>query len=444
MVKIKIHRGTNQIGGTITEIYTENTHIFIDFGSELSVAPEESTDADMVKMIKNAKCDAVLFSHYHGDHIGLMGMIPEKDIDGKTIQLGIGAVARKVLINIHNTLINDSTVDVDEHKKMLSLLQDDTRWIDFKSQTDLQIGDFHITTVRVDHSAYDAYMFIIEAEGKTIVHTGDYRTHGRLGNKLFPDLEEALAGKTVDILLTEGTMMERQESQFNSEKNGAKNEKVITEKEMEDQAYQLLEKPENKWAFLLCSSTNVESLASFHNAALKLGRPFIVNYYVYNQILEYRKSAGKDNTEFKFWKTYKFENMYKTNDKLGGLTQPEYMMKNGFVMLIGKNDSYRKRMEYFRDKDPILIYSMWDGYVNKEKYPDTYDEKLGTLVSDWRCRHLHTSGHATVEDIKKMIETVHPRLGVIPIHTTRKGDFDKLGIEGVKAILLADGDEYEI
>ena len=48
MINIKIHRGTSQIGGTITEIYTENSHIFIDFGSELMVNPEDSTDDKMI------------------------------------------------------------------------------------------------------------------------------------------------------------------------------------------------------------------------------------------------------------------------------------------------------------------------------------------------------------------------------------------------------------
>ena len=85
MVNIKIHRGTSQIGGTITEIYTENTHIFIDFGSDLTVNPEESTDNKMIEMIKNAECDAVLFSHYHGDHVGLLEHIPKKDIRGNDI-----------------------------------------------------------------------------------------------------------------------------------------------------------------------------------------------------------------------------------------------------------------------------------------------------------------------------------------------------------------------
>ena len=161
MVSIKIHRGTKQIGGTITEIYTENTHIFIDFGSELNVDYKESTDAAMSKMIKTAECDAVLFSHYHGDHVGLMKEVPEKDVRGREIKLGMGRVARNVLINIHKTLSKSEKDDAIEHGKMLDLLNEDSKWIDFENKKVLLIGDFSITTVRVDHSAFDAYMFTI-------------------------------------------------------------------------------------------------------------------------------------------------------------------------------------------------------------------------------------------------------------------------------------------
>ena len=164
MVNIKIHRGTSQIGGTITEIYTENTHIFIDFGSEITVNPEDSTDGKMIDMIKCAECDAVLFSHYHGDHIGLLENIPKKDIRGKEITLGIGKVARQVLVNIQKTLANDATSEPKErqaHKDMLNLLQDNSRWLDFmdaltegnEQSSNFDIGDFHITTIRVDQSA---------------------------------------------------------------------------------------------------------------------------------------------------------------------------------------------------------------------------------------------------------------------------------------------------
>lgn len=433
MVKIKIHRGTSQIGGTITEIYTENTHIFIDFGTELNSDPKESTDQKMVDMIRNARCDAVLFSHYHGDYVGLMRSIPERDITGREIMLGMGLEARKILIRIHQTLVGNLNEDALGHQRLLEVLKDGNRWINFENNKSFQVGDFTIMTVRVDHSAYDAYMFIIEAEGKIIVHTGDFRTHGRLGRNFFPDLKNALSDKRVDILISEGTMMERM------------NEEVLTEEQLQEKAYQLLEKPENKWAFLVCSSTNVESLASFCNAAGRLGRPFLVNHYVFKQIEGYRKTARKLDAGLRFEKTYKFEKMDVINPKLdGGMTQPEYMMKHGFLMLVGTSDAYKKRMEYFRKKDPLLIYSMWEGYVNKEKYPDTYSEAYGRLVTGWRCEHLHTSGHATAADIEEMINIVRPTIGVIPVHTTKKEQFKKLNIGNIKVLQLDDEGEISL
>ena len=419
MVKIKIHRGSHQIGGSITEIYTENTHIFIDFGSELNADPDNSTDAEMIEMMQHAKCDAVLFTHYHGDHIGLLEDIPEKDADGKTIRLGMGKTARQVLLNIHETLAEHpqaSDEDKERHNRYISILSDQDRKIDIFDGKMVKIGDFEITPIMVDHSAYDAYMFIIKAEGKVIVHTGDYRTHGRLGKDFIDGLEERLKGITTDVLIIEGTMMSRL------------GETVLTEEELQKKALEILSKPENRYAFLVCSSTNVESLASFANAAMYLGRAFYVNYYVYEQVLLYRETAGADNPAFRFWKTYKFESMKKYNPKLG-MTQPEFMRENGFLMLIGSSPAYEKRIRKFKDDNPLLIYSMWGGYVKKDA--DTYDEDLGRLYYNWpegRREDLHTSGHATADDIQRMILTVKPQKHILPIHTEHPEMFKKLDI----------------
>lgn len=425
-MKIKVHRGSHQIGGSITEIYTEHTHIFVDFGSELNTDPADSTDSEMVNMIRHAKCDAVLFTHYHGDHIGLIEDIPRTDVDGKIIKLAMGKVARQVLTNIHNTL-EKYPDEAGKHRNYLDILSDKERSMDIEDGVSVCFGidgDIRVTPVLVDHSAYDAYMFIIEADGKTIVHTGDFRTHGRIGKDFFSRLEKALSGKTVDVLIAEGTMMSRI------------GETVMTEEELQSRALEVLKKPENKWAFLICSSTNVESLASFANAAMFLGRAFYVNYYVYEQILLYRKTAGNDNKAFKFWKTYEFEKMNKYNPKLG-MTQPEYMKENGFLMLVGSSDAYKPRMDYFREQDPLLIYSMWDGYVDKSK--DTYNEKLGALYHGWdpdRRKDLHTSGHATAEDIRKMILAVKPQKHIIPIHTEKPGRFRELDIENYADMIV--------
>ena len=219
-------------------------------------------------------------------------------------------------------------------------------------------------------------------------------------------------------------------------------EKVRTEEELQKEAWELLAKPENKYAYLICSSTNVESLASFANAALyqKPSRAFFVNYYVKEQIDLYIGSAGKDNTDFRFPKTYGFEPVNRVNPKLN-MTQPEFMEKNGFLMLIGTGNAYQKRMERFEKYDPLLIYSMWDGYIDKEKYPDTWQEDLGSLYHGWpegRRVSLHTSGHATAEDIEEMIRIVNPAGSIIPIHTEHPEAFQKLDIGELSSRIVQD------
>lgn len=448
MVNIKIHRGTSQIGGTITEIYTENTHIFIDFGSELTVNPEDSTDGKMIAMIKNAECDAVLFSHYHGDHVGLLEHIPAKDIRGKEITLGIGKVARQVLANIQRTLANDISRPEEQqaHKEMLSLLQDNGRWLDFvdaltegneKSST-FDVGDFHITTIRVDHSAYDSYMFVIEAEGKCIVHTGDFRVHGRLGEGFFDRLKNFMENKKVDVLLIEGTML------------GRLDENVLKEEELLKEATELLKKPENKYAYLICSSTNMESLASFHKAVLfsnkakeKAGdkdckRAMYVNHYVKQQ-MDLFASAEPDIT-WGFRKANPFEQHGKYNENLG-MSQMEYMEENGVLILLGKSDSYKKYIEPFRDKNPLLIYSMWKGYVS-DKNKETNDPKMKALYESFpeeRRVDLHTSGHAVKDDLEEMIAIVNPRQAIVPIHTEFKESYEELDGVGELLKCLKDG-----
>ena len=65
-MQIKIHRGINQIGGCVTEIKSRKARILIDVGANLPTC-ESKVKVNIAKISK--KCDAVLITHYHGDHI---------------------------------------------------------------------------------------------------------------------------------------------------------------------------------------------------------------------------------------------------------------------------------------------------------------------------------------------------------------------------------------
>ena len=46
-------------------------------------------------------------------------------------------------------------------------------------RTPVEIGPFRITPYLVDHSAFDAYALLVEADVKRVFYLGDFRAHGR-------------------------------------------------------------------------------------------------------------------------------------------------------------------------------------------------------------------------------------------------------------------------
>ena len=77
-MKITIHRGTDQIGGCVTEYEHEGWKLFVDYGEQLPGSPKSSpldieglTKGDLTK-------SALLITHYHGDHIGCIKDLPKE------------------------------------------------------------------------------------------------------------------------------------------------------------------------------------------------------------------------------------------------------------------------------------------------------------------------------------------------------------------------------
>ena len=74
-MKVRIIKGTNQIGGCITEITCNNSKIIIDFGEDLD-AKKETFELEGLTY-GDSIYDAVFITHSHGDHIGLIDNINE-------------------------------------------------------------------------------------------------------------------------------------------------------------------------------------------------------------------------------------------------------------------------------------------------------------------------------------------------------------------------------
>ena len=178
-MQYRIIRGTKQIGGTITEIVSDlGEKLWIDFGMELSVKDPYTTDEVVIKEMQENPPDAVLFTHIHGDHIGLLHAIP------CGVNIYLGQIAMKMLINIRETLLMFDDFEQDDRDKLqkeIDILRDSSRIVIYRDGITMDVCGIKVTPFEVDHSVQDAYMLRFEENGKYILHTGDFRTHGRKG-----------------------------------------------------------------------------------------------------------------------------------------------------------------------------------------------------------------------------------------------------------------------
>lgn len=414
-VRIQIHRGTQQIGGSITEIATPQHRIFIDFGAALPGSASEITDKQMLSLLTGTACDGIFFSHYHGDHAGLIDQIPEN------IPLYIGNTAREVLYNIKKALHDEAGATRLQSGRLKAI----------SSACPVQIGDIKVTPYFVDHSAAESYMFLIEAGGRRILHTGDFRTHGRIGPGLFRLLPIICpSSHPVDVLITEGTMMGRSIS----------SQSPLSEAMLQQQATALLAK--NRHAFLICSSTNLDTLASFHAAAKRNKIPMIANDYICSQCRLFSKRFGQQHAIYNFDRLYPWRAFSKATLS-DGLSQADHMRKYGFLLMVSSKPAYRACMEQFRDLNPLLIYSLWDGFLNENHA--AFQPELAACIRSWpNCRHLHTGGHVDAASLARVIRIVRPQQAILPIHTEMAARFRTLPIGKFQdaLCLLRDGEEY--
>ncbi len=109
-MQITIHRA-EQIGGQIARISTSNANIIIDLGHNLpkNTEDEDIYDNDLSVAEITRGCSAILYTHYHGDHIGQFHHVPDE------IPQYIGEVAKQVVCRKYEQL-SHLPDEADKHK----------------------------------------------------------------------------------------------------------------------------------------------------------------------------------------------------------------------------------------------------------------------------------------------------------------------------------------
>ena len=399
---ITIHRGINQIGGCITEIASASGHkILIDLGHNLPEGDNQSYDplekAENIDPILDG-VKAVFYTHSHGDHVGFETYVAERGIDQY-----IGKLAKDVMI-AHRKHMTHAPALKEEAERSLAAIN---KFIPYHIKKSVSIGDIRVTPYKVNHSACDAYMFVIDCDGRRILHTGDFRTHGYLGDRLERVLDDYISN--VDILITEGTML-------------ILNRKVMmTEKMLMENAKEIMDRYDN--VFVLCSSQDADRLASFNIASHRVKRPMVVDSYQMSIL----RIMEKHLSRYQYYHYGKKKSYYDNKDSI-----PEWLANGGITMMIRATDTFSGIIDsmkpYLNFDRTCLIYSMFEGYIDEKC--NTFQRRLYDFIHsyDWHIETLHTSGHASREALEEVCKKVNPRLAIIPIHQDAESDFRSLNI----------------
>ncbi|MCX6267510.1 MAG: MBL fold metallo-hydrolase [Bacteroidetes bacterium] len=266
----KIHRGASEIGGSCVEIWTETSHVVIDFGMPLVNPDKTKFDSSILGKLskedliaqgvlpdipglygmKSDKEFALVLSHAHQDHYGLASFI------GSNCKFYLGGATHQ-LIDLTNIFTNRTWSITNFHH--------------FYREQPFLIGDIEITPWLMDHSAFDSYAFLIKSNGKSLFYSGDFRDHGR-NAPAFESLIKTVE-KGIDFLLLEGTTIGRAKGKF------------LPESAIEEQLITLFRK-NTGINLIYTSGQNIDRLISIYNACKETKKTMAIDFYLANVLTD--------------------------------------------------------------------------------------------------------------------------------------------------------------
>jgi len=407
---LTVHRGTQQIGGSCIEIaHPDGARLILDAGRPLD-APDGATGL-LPASLDQSRPATLLISHPHQDHWGLVEEIPAD----WPIWTG-SASARLIAV----------TGDVTRRPLTRAFKTWDSRSGPFA------IGPFTITPILTDHSAFDAYMLLVEGGGKRILYTGDFRRHGR--KSALVDRIMAKPPADIDVLLTEGT-------------NLGSDKPVQREDEIEQDFVALFEATKGR-VFVSWSGQNIDRTVTLYRAAKRTGRTLAIDLYTADVLDRIAEGTGLPRAGFPNLTVVVTSGLARYYRSMGREDFIERMVPFGISakkLAVGRHVIMLRRaliQDYQRagvlpTADDAYNFSMWRGYLAESYHATPLDwcKAAGAQIA-----YIHTSGHASAEDLRAFAAAVAAKC-VVPVHGSN-WDEEAHGFGSVRR--LADGETMVI
>ncbi len=434
-MEITIHRGSKEVGGNCIEVRSRETRIILDIGMPLFDEDRQALDTFTLrrKSTEDLKSqgilpnvpglfdtdatppDAILLSHAHLDHTGLLNhaqdSIPIYASTGTSKMMLAGSLFA-------------GQVELPRE-----------RFREIEPEQPVTIGNFTVTGYAVDHSIYGCLAFLIEAEGKRLLYTGDLRSHGRkpgMGKRLI----EVLKDKPIDAMLMEGTHF------------GFPDGNPATEYELEDEITDLMKDCESL-VLASFSPQHVDRLVAFIRAAIKTERTFVADVYTafIMHLLQYEMPSLPQPEPNGLVRVYVPRTLKESSHRKGRAQQIE-RFRESEITLEKIREAPEKFLMVFRASmlddfggefpfGTACHYSRWQGYLKNADWELT---KQKLAKASGKLHEVHTSGHMLSADIISFVNEVSPKT-IIPVHTFEPQEFEN---HFATVTPLSDGEPFQV
>ncbi len=392
-MQARIHRGAAEVGGNCIELEAGGTRLVLDVGWPITAGEGEDVALPDVAGLADGHDPSLLgvvISHPHPDHYGLLPKV------GASVPVYIGEPASRILSEA-------------AFFTPLGISRQPSGYLRHRQAFDL--GPFRVTPFLNDHSAFDAYSLLIEADGRRLFYTGDMRAHGRKASIFEELLRRPPEG--IDVLLIEGTHI-REDSEGS--------ERGPSERDVEDACVDTCKETKGM-VLAMFSPQNIDRLVTMYRACVRSGRDLVPDLYTaaitaatgratipradWDRVRVYlpRSQKAKVIREKAFDRTEAV--------KPHRIYREELIARRGELVMLFRTSMSREMEEIGCLEGARCIWSMWPGYLR---------EPSGERLRAWLdglgipMRIHHASGHAFIPDLQRLVRALEPRR-VVPIHS---------------------------
>lgn len=417
MMSLTIHRAAHEIGGNCIELEVDGARLILDAGSPLDAGDTPPAQQVPASLDLTSPVAAVVISHPHLDHYGLLHGLPSS----WPVWSGPSALT---LMRLTGRLSGAQL------RQPVST---------YRSFEPFAVGPFEVTPLLTDHSAFDAHMLLIEAAGKRVLYSGDFRRTGRKATLVDRLIRRPPAD--IDVLLLEGTTLGRADS-------------FPTEQELEERFVECFVETRGR-VFVSWSAQNIDRTVTIYRAARRAGRTLYLDVYaldVLEQLSAQHRTLPKLGAPgLRGVVTTSMVRMYNSPRRMARPELVDQLVATGKCIgaakLAGQEDAVvMLRPALLRDyvskgAGPMpgdrWVFSQWSGYMDMGGYPQVRRsfEAVGATV-----QHIHTSGHASKADLLALSDAVKPRV-LIPIHSF---DWDQHLQDFSRVRRLSDGQRWQL